>query len=83
MITTHVEMVYEVYCDECGVKVGDWQIKDNYVPKQKDFLSLFAMFHTSEGKDICQSCFTKNISKYRITTSTSNIDKCQILEDKK
>lgn len=76
MITREVCIRYIVSCDECGTKLGDIEPVDNYMPKKEDILKQFAMFHTPDGKDICQSCFTKNLGKFSETKSASSIDKC-------
>jgi len=76
MIKKQVDIVYEVYCDECGAKVGEWRMEDNYMPKREDFLKQFKMFRTPDGKDICQDCLTKNFGKYCVYKSPDNVDKC-------
>lgn len=76
MIEKEVRIYYIVSCDECGTKLGGIEPVNNYIPKKEDILKQFAMFHTPEGKDICQSCFTKNFGKYCTITSASTIDKC-------
>lgn len=80
MIKREVSIKYVVICDECGKKLGDVEVLDNnYFPSKTEIHNQFAMFHTPEGKYICQSCFTKNISKYCIMNSASSVDKCDKL----